>query len=214
MRLSFIRMVLGPLQNNVYLLGDEDSQDAVLIDPSFEVEKALEEARRQGWTLRQIWLTHAHYDHLAGAARASTAFFPPLPIAMHVDAETWIHTQGQVVKFGLVIEAPVPSLYLIHGQRLSLNPESQEAVIEVRLAPGHSPGSVIFYCEKLGVAFCGDVIFKQSIGRTDLQGGDYDALIESIHSQVLSLPESTTLLPGHGTESSVAYEMLNNPYLA
>ena len=82
MRLSFVRLVLGTLQNNVYLLGDEDTRDAVIIDPSFEVDKALAEAVRQGWTLRQVWLTHAHFDHLAGAAQASDAFKPPLPVGL------------------------------------------------------------------------------------------------------------------------------------
>jgi glyoxylase-like metal-dependent hydrolase (beta-lactamase superfamily II) len=97
---------------------------------------------------------------------------------------------------------------------LSLNPEGGKLVVEVRLAPGHNPGSVILYCEQLGVVFCGDVIFRESIGRTDLPGGDYDTLITSIHEQVLTFPETTTLLPGHGPESSGGYERLYNPYLA
>jgi len=215
MKLSFVRLVLGPLGNNVYLLADEDTRDAVIIDPSFGSEAALAEVKRQGWTLRQVWLTHGHYDHTTGAELVSKVFEPHIPIGMHADAEAWAGTQKNVMKFGFPIE-PVPpvAFHLEHEQMLSLNPEGGEPVVEVRLAPGHNPGSVILYCEGLGVAFCGDVIFRESIGRTDLLGGDYETLITSIREQVLTLPETTTLLPGHGPESSVGYERIHNPYLA
>jgi hydroxyacylglutathione hydrolase len=215
MKLSMMRLVLGPLQNNVYLLADEDSQDAVVIDPSFGSETVLVQAERQGWHLRQVWITHAHYDHIAGVAALSTAFDPPLPVGMHADAYAWLLEQEHVVKFGVPIDLlPEPGIFFKEGQQLTLTPGGQEFAVEVRHAPGHSPGSVIFYCASLGVAFCGDVIFRASIGRTDLPGGHHDTLIESIHTQVLSLPESTTLLPGHGPESSVGFERLYNPYLA
>ncbi len=215
MRLSFVRLVLGPLQNNVYLLGDEGAGDAVIIDPSFEVDEALAEAVRQGWTLRQVWLTHAHFDHLAGAAQASAAFEPPLPVGLHPLDEVLMQQQGGASVYGFEIEPiPTPSINFSDGQLLSLGNASTRPIVEVRHAPGHSPGSVMFYCEALGVIFCGDVIFREGIGRTDLPGGSYETLIKSIQAKVLSLPESTTLLPGHGPESSVAYEKSNNPYLA
>ena len=215
MKLSFVRLVLGPLGNNVYLLADEDPRDAVVIDPSFGSEAVLAEVKRQGWMLRQVWLTHGHYDHTTGAEMVSKAFDPHLPIGMHAEAEAWASTQKNGVKFGFPIQ-PVPQIdfHLEHGQMLSLNPDGGEPVVEVRLAPGHNPGSVILYCEQLGVAFCGDVIFRESIGRTDLPGGNYETLITSIREQVLTLPETTTLLPGHGPESSVGYERIYNPYLA
>jgi len=215
MRLSFIRLVLGPLGNNVYLLGDEDTKAAVIIDPSFESDKAVAEAVRQGWILKQIWLTHAHFDHTAGAKQVADSFSPPLPIGIHKDAETWMNTYSDGNTFGFEVpQVPTPSFYFQQGDCLSLDPAVNEPVVEVREAPGHSPGSVVFYCEHLGVLFCGDVIFRESIGRTDLQGGDFETLIDSIQSQVMSLPDTTTLLPGHGPESSVGYERINNPYLA
>jgi len=215
MRLSFIRLVLGPLGNNVYLLGDEDTKAAVIIDPSFESDKAVAEAVRQGWILKQIWLTHAHFDHTAGAKQVADSFSPQLPVGIHKDAEEWMNTYGIGNSFGFEVP-PVPTqrFYFRQGEFLSLDPEINEPVVEVREAPGHSPGSVVFYCEPLEVLFCGDVIFRESIGRTDLQGGDFETLIHSIQSQVMSLPDTTTLLPGHGPESSVGYERINNPYLA
>lgn len=215
MRLSFIRLVLGPLGNNVYLLGDEDTKSAVIIDPSFEPEKAVAEASRQGWKLTQIWLTHAHFDHTAGAKHVAEVFSPTLPVGIHKDSETWMNTFGVGNTFGFDVP-PIPKerFYFQQGERLSLDVAGSKPVVEVREAPGHNPGSVVFYCESLGVLFCGDVIFRESIGRTDLQGGDFETLINSIQTQVMSLPDITTLLPGHGPESSVGYERINNPYLA
>jgi glyoxylase-like metal-dependent hydrolase (beta-lactamase superfamily II) len=140
---------------------------------------------------------------------------PPLQIGMHPDAYQWVCDQEPANKFGLPIEPlPEPDISLQHGQRLPLQAYSQDFAVEVLHAPGHSPGSVIFYCSLLQVAFCGDVIFRNSIGRTDLPGGDYQTLLTSIKNQVFTLPESTTLLPGHGPESSVGFEKRYNPYLA
>ncbi len=215
MKLSFVRLVLGPLQNNVYLIGDEETKNAVVIDPSFESEQVLREAGRQGWTLRQIWLTHAHFDHVVGVDTIRNAFDPPLPVGMHKDTYTWTQTMAVSKPLGLpVLVLPEPAFHFYHGQQLPINPGDPNAVVEVRETPGHNPGSVVFYCPALEVCFCGDVIFHESIGRTDLPGGDYAQLISSIRQQVFSLPESTTLLSGHGPQSSVGYERQFNPYLA
>ena len=89
----------------------------------------------------------------------------------------------------------------------------QLPAVHVLFAPGHSPGHVMFYCEPLGVLFCGDVIFRDGIGRTDLDGGDWPTLLANIHEQVLTLPDETRLLSGHGPESTVGYERENNPFL-
>ena len=215
MQLAIIRMVLGPLQNNVYLLGDEDSRNAVIIDPSFEPEKQLAAIERAGWQLRQIWLTHGHYDHTTGAAILQHSITPPPLIGMHPDAFVWAAGQKNPVSFGVPID-PVPQVDIPfqQGQQLALNPEGGELIAEVREVPGHSPGSVLFYCPSLQVAFTGDAIFRESIGRTDLPGGNYTTLIAKIREQVFTLPEKTTLLPGHGPESSVLHEKQHNPYLA
>ena len=103
---------------------------------------------------------------------------------------------------------PKPTLFVDHGQVLHLG----QFAFEVRHTPGHSPGHVIFYCANLGLAFCGDVIFRGGIGRTDLPGGNYEALMESIRGQVFSLPAETRLLSGHGLETSVGIERVYNPF--
>jgi hydroxyacylglutathione hydrolase len=213
MTLEIIRLTLGPLPNNVYLLGDTASGDAVVIDPSYEGQAVLDRAEERGWTLRGIWLTHAHFDHIAGAGQIANALNPPLPVGLHPADQAWYAEEGGASRFGMSIP-PLPTIACAFkdGMQLGLR-EDSAPVAEVRHAPGHSPGHVMFYVESLGALLCGDVIFRQGIGRTDLEDGDLLTLLESIRTQVLSLPDETRLLPGHGPESTVGYERVNNPFL-
>ncbi|MBW6466770.1 MAG: MBL fold metallo-hydrolase [Brevefilum sp.] len=213
MTLEIIRLTLGPLPNNVYLLGDPDTGDAVVIDPSYEAQAVLDRAEEKGWTLRGVWLTHGHFDHLAGAGVIANAFTPPLAVGLHPADLAWYENDGGAAKFGMAIPAlPEIDLYFEDGMQLCLQ-EGQAPVAEVRHAPGHSAGHVMFYIESLGALVCGDVIFRQGIGRTDLEDGDLLTLLESIRTQVLTLPDETRLLPGHGPGSTVGYERVNNPFL-
>jgi hydroxyacylglutathione hydrolase len=213
MTLEIVSLTLGPLPNNVYLLGDNATGNAVVIDPSFESQAVLDRAEEKGWTLRGIWLTHAHFDHIAGAGQLANAFNPPLPVGLHPADRSWYVEDGGASRFGLSIP-PLPEISATYqdGMLLGLS-EGHDPVAEVRHAPGHSPGHVMFYVESLGVLLCGDVIFRQGIGRTDLPGADLDTLLTSIRTQVFSLPDATRLLPGHGPESTVGYEREHNPFL-
>jgi glyoxylase-like metal-dependent hydrolase (beta-lactamase superfamily II) len=213
MKLEFVRLTLGPLPNNVYLLGDADSGDAVVIDPSYDSRFVLARAEEHGWALRAVWLTHGHFDHMAGAVEVVNAFDPPLPIGLHPADLDWYRDEGGAGKFGMSIpQPPEPTLIFADGMRLAFR-EGAEPVVEVLHAPGHSAGHVMFYCEGLDALFCGDVIFRQGVGRTDLEDGDMDALMRSIREKVLTLPDETRLLPGHGPDSTVGFERGNNPYL-
>ena len=213
MKLELIRLTLGPLPNNVYLLGDQDSGDAVVIDPSYDSHLVLARADSLGWTLRQVWLTHAHFDHMAGAAEIADAFDPPLPIGLHPKGLDWYRNAGGAGMFGMSIpQPPEPSILFEAGMPLSLTPAG-EPVAEVRYAPGHSPGHVLFWVPALAALICGDVIFREGIGRTDLNGGDLDLLLKSIRGQVFTLPDEARLLPGHGPESTVEHEKAYNPFL-
>ena len=213
MNLEIIRLTLGPLPNNVYLLGDALSGTAVVIDPSFDSDVVLDKATALGWSLRGVWLTHAHFDHIAGAGEISNAFDSPLPVGLHPDDLVWYRQDGGAEQFGMSIPTlPDVSLRFFDGMLLGLD-EDTFPVARVLHAPGHSPGHVMFYVENLSALLCGDVIFRLGIGRTDLQGGDTETLLTSIREQVFSLPEETRLLPGHGPESTVGYEKTHNPFL-
>lgn len=211
MTLKFYNRVLGPLQNNVCFLWDEESNDAVVVDPglsSSDVRKVLEE---HGWTLRQIWLTHAHGDHGACVAPLQASLIPRPQVLMHADSLAWDQSHGRSFNYGIPL-APLPPAdrYLRAGDSMTLN---EVPIAEVREVPGHCPGSLLFYLPELKMALVGDVIFHESIGRTDLPGGDYASLLENIRSQVFSLPDDTVLLPGHGKFTTVAHEKRFNPFL-
>jgi glyoxylase-like metal-dependent hydrolase (beta-lactamase superfamily II) len=213
MTLEIISLTLGPLPNNVYLLGDNATGDAVVIDPSFSGQVVLDRVAAKGWVLRQVWLTHGHFDHIAGAGVIANAFDPPLPVGLHPGDQTWYTQEGGASQFGMTIP-PLPTIALSFSQGMQLALSTVQApIVEVRHAPGHSAGHVMFYVQTLGVLFCGDVIFRQGVGRTDLPGGDHATLMESIRTQVFSLPDETRLLPGHGSETTVGFEHLHNPYL-
>jgi hydroxyacylglutathione hydrolase len=208
--LEIVRFELGPVMTNVYLIADPQTGDAVVIDPADDGEVIVAEAQEHRWRIGSIWLTHAHFDHLAGAGSVADRLSPPPPVALHaLDYPLW-RMEGGAPFFGMHIDpGPEPTVSLEHGQQLHLG----RNLLEVRHTPGHTPGHVIFYCPAAGVAFCGDVIFQMGIGRTDLPGGDYDMLIHSIQTQILTLPDETRLLSGHGPETTVGLERRMNPFL-
>jgi hydroxyacylglutathione hydrolase len=208
--LEIVKMVLGPVQTNAYLVGETKTNTAVVIDPAWDGELIVEAAHQRSWRITNIWLTHAHFDHLGGSAAVSDASNPPVPVSMH-PGDYWLwRNEGGAPLFGLRIDpGPEPTIDLKHGQQLYLG----EYLFEVRTAPGHTAGHVMFYNAQEHVLFCGDVLFNGSIGRTDLPGGDYHTLLKSINHQVLSLPDETRVLSGHGPETTVGHERRHNPFL-
>lgn len=209
--LSIVSFTLGPVMTNAYLIADPQTGEAIAIDPADDGEVIVREAVQRGWRIGSIWLTHAHFDHLAGAGAVADGVDPPPPVAMHAEDYPLWRMQGGAPFFGMHIDpGPEPTIDLTHGQVLRVGNNR----IEVRHAPGHTRGHVIFWCSAEAVAFCGDVIFQDSIGRTDLPGGDYHTLIDSIQKQILSLPDETRLLCGHGPETSVGRERKWNPFLS
>lgn len=209
--LEILTLILGPVETNSYIVADTASCEAVVIDPAWDGQLIAAEARQRGWSLTAIWLTHAHFDHIAGAAGLAEQIQPPPLVALHpADLPLW-QAQGGAPFFGMRIDpGPRPSISLAHGQLLQVGGYS----FEVRHAPGHTPGHVVFYCAAQQIAFCGDVIFMDAIGRTDLPGGSYQGLMNSIQTQILTLPDHTRLLSGHGPQTTVGQERLENPFLS
>jgi hydroxyacylglutathione hydrolase len=210
MPLEILTFVLGPLENNTYAIVDPLTHNAVLVDPSFNIEEAVESLDRSGWKINAVWITHAHFDHIAGVNNLPAAMQQGLSIGLHpLDLPLW-QEGGGARMFGFHLgKLPQPNLLFQHGQLLSLGDET----VEVRHTPGHSPGHVSFYVPSANTLLSGDVIFHHSIGRTDLPGSDYSQLVTSIRAEVYTLPPETRPLSGHGPATTVAEEITNNPFV-
>jgi len=200
----------GAFQENGYLLRCRVTGRFAVVDPGASVVAMIHHIERSGGEVEAILLTHAHIDHVEGIPALMERF--PAPIYLHPgDGELYTGVRGQASLFGLRFdqELPAPSHPLASGESLSIG----EGSLLVRAVPGHSPGHVLFYESEGGFALVGDLIFSGSIGRTDLPGGSLDELLDSIRREVLTLPDETVLLPGHGAETTVGRERGSNPFL-
>lgn len=200
----------GAFAENTWLVIDASGRDAVLVDPGAAAPEALAELERSGAQLRAIVLTHAHIDHVEGIPEVRTRW-PDVPLYLHAeDLELYRHAPEQGRWFGVSLGSlPDPDHELVPGQTLEIGSLS----FEVAFAPGHAPGHVLLHLREARIALVGDVIFQGSIGRTDLPGGDHETLLTSIEREVLTLPDATRLLPGHGPETTVGRERSTNPFL-
>lgn len=208
--LKIVEFTLGPVQTNAYLVADSDSGEAAVIDPGWDGQVILKAALKEGWRIGHLWFTHAHFDHIGGAAAIADALNPLPLVALHPGDHALWKVGGGGSLFGFKIDpGPEPGIDLSQGQILQLG----MVRFEVRSTPGHTPGHCVFYCAEENVLFSGDLIFQGSIGRTDLPGGNFDTLIHSIRTQVFSLPDKTRLFSGHGPETSVGFEKTTNPFV-
>ena len=208
--LEIVTFTLGPAMTNAYLVADSKTREAAVIDPAWDGHTILTEAVKRGWRIGHLWYKHAHFDHIGGAAAIADALNPLPLVALHPADHVLWRSEGGAPFFGFKIDpGPEPTIDLHHGQILKLG----SIEFEVRHTPGHTPGMCILYVASEGVCFCGDLIFRDSVGRTDLPGGDWETLLKSIHEQVFTLPDETRLLSGHGPETTVGEEKHSNPYL-
>ncbi len=208
--LEIVTLTLGPVQTNAYLVAEPESGTAAVIDPAWDGHLILSEARRRGWRIAHLWYTHAHFDHIGGAAAIADALQPAPSIALHPNEHVLWRAGGGAALFGFQIDpGPEPGVDLFHGQTLRLG----QVEVEVRFTPGHTPGHCVFYVASQRLCFCGDLIFQGSVGRTDLPGGSWETLLASIRAQVFTLPEETRLLCGHGPPTTVGEEKRNNPFV-
>jgi glyoxylase-like metal-dependent hydrolase (beta-lactamase superfamily II) len=201
----------GGFGENAYLAVCGTSGVCVAVDPGSGAPQLVQAVESEGLDLQAILLTHAHLDHIEGVS-VVRAFGPELPIWLHPDdMGLYQGVQRQAAMFGLSAEPqPDPTHEIVPGQPISFG----ETGFDVRFAPGHAPGHVVFVSEPDGLALVGDVVFQGSIGRTDLPGGDFRTLMTSISEQILTLPDSTVLYPGHGPATTVGMERIGNPFLA
>jgi hydroxyacylglutathione hydrolase len=201
---------VGPLQCNCTILGDEETHEAIVIDPGDEVSRIARRLRELGLKLKQILVTHAHIDHVGGALHLKKLTGAPiffnendLPLLKMMDSQAgWIGIPTP--------DTAPPDEDLADGLIVGL----ARYPAEVLHTPGHTQGSVCLHFAPLKLLIGGDTLFAGSIGRTDLPGGNYPQIIESIQSRLLTLPDETKVLTGHGPATTIGVERTGNPFLA
>ena len=200
---------VGVLQCNCSILGDETSGEAIVVDPGDDIPRIMAILQRHKLTVKQILITHAHIDHIAGAARLKRLTGAPilynprdLPLVKMMDVQAgWL---GMATP-----EVLPPDDSLDQGRIIEIAGLSGE----ILHTPGHTQGSVCLYLPEQSLLLAGDTLFAGSVGRTDLPGGDGATLIRSIHDQLLPLPDSTVVVPGHGPNTTIGEERESNPFL-
>lgn len=211
MTLEIKRLTLGMVSTNAYLIGDTETNTAVLIDPVDDAETILAAANDAGWTIKLILATHAHFDHVL----ASKALHDQTgaPFWCHADCVPWLEqlpSQGPLFGQPNFPEAATPAR-LLTSETETLTVDN--IVLETRYTPGHAPGHLSFYLRDHNILFSGDTLFKGAIGRWDLPGADFDVLMHSITEQLLPLGDDVRVLPGHMGETTIGLEKQTNPYL-
>ena len=200
---------VGPLACNCTILGDEETGEAIVIDPGDEVSRIAHRLTDLGLKLKQILVTHAHIDHVGGALKLKRLTGAPI-LLNELDLPLLAMMETQAAWIGSPTpEVAPPDENLADGQIVGL----ERFPAKVIHTPGHTQGSVCLHFAPLKLLVAGDTLFEGSIGRTDLPGGDYDQIIDSIHSRLLALPDETRVLAGHGPSTTIGAERTGNPFL-
>jgi glyoxylase-like metal-dependent hydrolase (beta-lactamase superfamily II) len=198
---------VGAFQENAYLVIDETTNDAVLIDPGAEPDALIELVEKSGATLRAIWMTHAHLDHVGGIAGVRRVW--RVPVHMHAaDRPLLERAPASAAMYGIAFEPPeTPEVFIEDGQQLVVG----ALAFDVIHTPGHAPGHVVF--RHGTTVFGGDLLFAGSIGRTDLPYADPEAMERSLDA-ISRLDDATVVHPGHGPATTIGEEKRSNPFLA
>ena len=200
-------ILLEGYETNTYLVWDTESLEAILIDPAAQNQELKKEIQNMNLKLLKIVNTHGHGDHIGGNEYFHKEF--ECPICIHKsDAEMLTNSQLNLSSFmNMSLKSPASSTTFEEKSEFYLG----QYVVQVFHTPGHTKGGVVIYAKPF--LFSGDTIFSLDVGRTDLPGGDFTELVKSIKEKVLTLPEDTVILPGHGPSTTVKREKLENPYI-
>ncbi|MBV9452885.1 MAG: MBL fold metallo-hydrolase [Rubrobacter sp.] len=202
-------ITVGQFQENCYVIGDEESGTGILIDPGDEDARIALAVERLGLGIAQIFITHAHVDHVRAVVPLVEEY--SCPVLMHAEAEEMLKSLPQQalmmgMRFGKV---PAVDQYIGDDEVLEIG----NLRLRSLYTPGHAPGHLAFYVEEGNLVFSGDALFAGSIGRTDLPGGSMKVLMSSISDKLLTLPDETRVLSGHGPETTIGQERMYNPFL-
>jgi glyoxylase-like metal-dependent hydrolase (beta-lactamase superfamily II) len=202
----------GPIQTNAYLLTEPKTGEAVLVDAPEGVWAKVEPIlKKEGCRLTALWITHGHWDHTQGAAEVARK--SGAPIIAHKADRPMLETpevMRPLLLPGIVVEPMKVDRWVDDGDTV----EALGETVRVSHVPGHSPGSIMFHFPRAAGAFSGDVLFEGNVGRTDLPGGDFGQLEHSIRSRLYTLPDETTVFPGHGGPTTVGDEKAGNPHVS
>lgn len=210
MAIEILKLTLGPIQTNCYILGDTESGLAVVVDPVDRASLIAKTAQEQGWTIREILATHGHFDHIM--ASADLKQITGAPFRVHRLDLPLVQTLPQATMAWLGIEVPPaaePDGFVEEGDVIEVG----AIRLEVLFTPGHAPGHVSYVLRSENVVLSGDVLFRGSIGRTDLPGSDYETLMHAIVDKLLPLGDSTIVLPGHMDNTTIGAERATNPFI-
>lgn len=198
-----------PLQQNCTLLWDDDTKRAWVVDPGGDVPRIRGTIEELGLTVERILLTHGHIDHAGGAAELRDALAVPLDGPDERDAFLLDDLVESGKRFGIAARNVRPDHFLSEGETVSLG----EHQFEILHCPGHTPGSLVYLNRANGLALVGDVLFQDSVGRTDFPYGDPEALLDTIRDKLMTLNDNVAFLCGHGPGSTIGMERASNPFV-
>ncbi len=200
------KVVVGPFASNCYIVGSESNKEGVIIDPGADAKEILKNVKDLGLDIKLIVLTHGHIDHTGAVKEVKKT--TGAEVAIHTDDAKSLQEQLLGRLFGLSYPPPPPPDWLLKdGDSIDIG----NLHFLVVHTPGHSPGGICLLEE--GVVFSGDTLFNYGIGRTDMPGGSYSQLMNSIHTKLMILPDNTTVYPGHGPATTIGTERHSNPFL-
>jgi hydroxyacylglutathione hydrolase len=204
------KLTVGPFQENCYIVGDEATGTGVLFDPGDEATRIALAVEQTHLEISKIIITHAHIDHVGAVTTLVDEY--ACPVLMHREAEPMLRQlPSQALMMGVRF-GKVPNVdgYIEDGEVVRVGDLSFAALY----TPGHAPGHLAFYSADEGVVISGDALFAGSVGRVDLPGGSMEVLMRSINERLLTLPDDTVVLSGHGPETTIGDERAHNPFLA
>ena len=200
------KVVVGPFASNCYIVGSEPDKQGIIIDPGGEANKILKKVSDLGLDIKLIALTHGHVDHVGALKDVKEA--TNAEVVIHADDVKALRNWALAIAFGLFSPVPPsPDRLLNDGDSLDIG----ALHFEVLHTPGHTKGGICLLGE--GVVFSGDTLFNHGIGRTNLPGGNYQQLMNSIRTRLMVLPDDTTVYPGHGPDTTIGAERTGNPFL-